>query len=584
MMLLQKFLFLLLTVNLWLLQITFASAVAQMSASLTKSINSCTTDKGQHTITYNQQVVSSSWFKAVNENIIKSEKAKPSFVSQLAVANNKDDAVFLSQDQQDRAKSHVGTVGPEAMVKDFDSITAKSFNLKDFSSIASGLPQPGRSKENQNPIPVRAPQNNDFNLDTAANQLHKERVTADASLSTGSSGREGFWQRLKEKLDWNKNAFLPALRNALTIQTFAASPFSSLGQSGQNQLRVIDSGLRAESTEREARRINQKRDIETTRLNDIAGQGKAAAQERVNKTLEVMNETTELQESSLKSLEHICKNQRSEIPCWQNGNDLPLDLMFQLMGGNGNANNAPVEALELAPYAVWLHCPLPESSFTRDSEGTRLSGLLLEEKERLLLTVKSALPQNLHAEGCIAALYSEEGLQYFAATLQPEITERDNKVEADLALLKINTVHTEEGEDLADPETPFDDFINEYWPDYQSVCTNDPVFRIGDEVQLYGFDVLEEETDDPGKVSALNGLTTYITEESGVSRFTTNGEETFNGGLVARKENGCFKGLAKITVEGDTNTQKSVPINIMQAWLTTQNVSLPVANNADSGR
>lgn len=593
-----------------------ANCLQQVSGSLAKTLSTCDGTGNQHTINYNGKVLSNPWFTKVQETILKKPNASAlkqevqllfdqiealdrcvaaakepkrtdlenqfnvavSVVEQLAVAADKKNAIFSDQESQNKAQACIDTVGPEARVKAADQEAAANFNLKDTLSAVAGMPQSGRSNEVQNPAPARIDGMSNFEFNTGANNAHKLRAEADNSLQPSDSGREGFWQRIKQRLDWTKEAFLPSLHHALTIQTFAASPFSTLGQSGQNQLRVMDSARQVERSEREARRINTKRDIETTRLNDIAGQGKAAAQERVLTALEVMNETTELQESTLKSIEHVCQNQRSEMPCWESGNDLPLDLMFQLMGGNGSTEEVTSDALELAPYTAWLHCPLPDENFTRISEGTRLSALFLDEKERLLLTVKSKLPSQMHADGCIVALQSDEDLQYFAATLEPEITERDNIVAADLALLKINTVHTENGQDLANPEMAFDDFVNEYWPAYQAQCANDPDFKIGDEVQLYGFTELEEEAEAPQVMPPLNGLATYITQDNGVSRFTTNGEETFNGGLVARANNGCFKGLATIKIEDEVNTQKTVPLPLIKAWLQTQNVELPTLN------
>ncbi len=328
---------------------------------------------------------------------------------------------------------------------------------------------------------------------------------------------------------------------------------------------------------------NDERDRRVTQHNDIAGQGLSAINERVTQNMEVMNEITQEQDKALQSLQHICQNQRASVPCWENGNEIPFDLLallMGLMGGGGSASESPLP--ELTPYTAWLHCPLPDQPFIRTSEGTFNTALFLDEKERLLLTLKSNLPEPMHENGCIVALPSDDGWQYFSALLQPDFSEPENQVEADLALLKIETVHTELGEDLADPETPFDDFVHEYWPDYLAQCTTDSVFRIGDELNLYGFEVLEEETEDPEDVMVLNGLANFVAEENGATRFTTDGEETFNGGLVSRTENGCFKGLAKIEIdrEEESNDQSLIPVALIEQWLAAQKKPLPTPKGA----
>jgi hypothetical protein len=204
-----------------------------------------------------------------------------------------------------------------------------------------------------------------------------------------------------------------------------------------------------------------------------------------------------------------------------------------------------------------------------------------------MLTVDSVLPNPLHPDGCIVGLLSDEGLQYFTAEVQPDVSTNENRVTADLVLLEIQQVHQELGEDLADPDTPFDDFVNEYWPQYFSAsCQNDGVFRMGDELQLIGYEPLESESEGPEEVVVLNGLANFVAEENGATRFSTNGEESFSGGLVARTETGCFKGLGKIEIdlEEESNTQTLIPVELVKQWLASQEITLPEPQNETSDR
>ena len=497
------------------------------------------------------------------------------------VADNNPDLKILISQAASQAGDFSSEFDPAALVSQFDGVFAQLGNLKDMLGDVGGLTQNITKQSLQTPLP--AGPSNSIKQTVDIEDLKGKRLAEIQNFSISEEQGAGFFDKIKNF--WQQ--LKPGVQQAFVVQVWAASPFGTLGQSGQSQLRTIGLSRGTESFDKQSKQVNDNRDRLITQHNDISGQGKSALQERVQKNLEVMNDTTKEQDKSLQSLQHICQSQKSSVPCWENGNEIPFDLLALLMGAvGGGGSETATTALELAPYAAWMHCPLPDAAFKRKSEGTRLSALLLDEKARSLLTVKSALPQSLHTDGCIVALQNEDGLQYFSATLQPEITERDTRVEADLALLKISTVHTEDGEDLAAPETAFDDFINEYWPQHQASCINDPVFRIGDELQLYGFDELEEEAEEPSKVAALNGLANFVADEDGSTKFTTNAEETFNGGLVARKENGCFKGVAKVEInkEEESNTQSLISINKMRSWLETQNVELPLLSNEEGGR
>ncbi len=467
------------------------------------------------------------------------------------------------------------------LIQEFDQTFAKLGNLMDMASSLSSMPQTPTKNALETPLPAGPSNNITQQLNSSDNLQHKYLAQAEIGAVSEEQGAgffdkiQNFWQKLK-----------PGVQQAFSLQAVAQSPFSTLGQSGQSQLRVISSSRATDNFDRQSKPVNDERDRRVTQHNDIAGQGLSAINERVTKNMEVMNDITKEQDKGLQSLQHICQNQRASVPCWESGNEIPFDLLAMLMGMTGGSESPDIELPTLEPYTAWLHCPLPEENFTRNSEGTFTTALFLSETEGQLLTLKSALPSPMHEEGCIVALDSDDGWQYLTAQVVPEVTSRDNQVEADLTLLKIDTVHTEQGKDLADLETPYDDFVTQYWPGYLNVCQVDPVFRIGDDLNLYGFEPLESEREEPEAVVVLNGLANFVAEENGATRFTTNGEETFYGGLVSRAANGCFKGLAKIEInhEEESNEQSLLPISLIERWLASQNIVLPQLSIEAAGR
>jgi len=573
----------------------------------------------KHTIEFTERFSNNPWISQFNDNIINGEKVTPELrqkgqamldkveeldkrcaatpdgpsqkacaqqrnaaiaqVEKMVADNNPDLKILLSQTAAE-AGDFSGEFDPSNLVQQFDSVFAQVGNLKDMAGSLSSMPQTP-TKEALN-IPRPAGPSNDITqqLNLGDNLAHKRLATAE-NEPVSSDQNEGFfdkiqnfWQRLK-----------PGVQQTFYINAWAQSPFSTLGQSGQSQLRVISSSRATDDFDRQSKTVNDERDRRVTQHNDIAGQGNAAINERVTQNMEVMNETTQQQDQALQSIEHICQNQRASVPCWENGNEIPFALLALLMGLTGGGGGSTETSMpELEPYTAWVHCPLPGQGFTRASEGTFHTALFLDEKARLLLTLKSVLPQPMHEEGCIVALPSDDGWQFFSAKVQPDLSTPENKIEADLVLLKIETVHTEGGKDLADPETPFDDFANQYWPDYTAQCMKDSVFRIGDELNVYGFEPLESEADEPEDVVILNGLANFVAEENGATRFTTNGEETFNGGLVARTETGCFKGLAKIEIdtEEESNDQSLIPVSLISQWLNSQQFVLAMPENTES--
>lgn len=575
-----------------------------------------------HTLEFQERFSHNPWISQFNKNIINGEKVTPALrekgqamldkveeldkrcaatangpaqeacvqqrnaaISQLEkmVTDNNPDLQILLNQNAAQVGDFSSEFDPSNIVKQFDSVFAQVGNLMDMAGTLSALPQTPTKEALKIPLPAGPSTDITQQLNLGDNLEHKrlatsENIPVSAEPSEGFFDRiQNFWQRLK-----------PGVEQAFLLNAVAQSPFSTLGQSGQSQLRVITTSRNTEIFNRASKAVNDERDRRVTQHNDIAGQGTSAIHERVTQNMEVMNDITKEQDQALQSLEHICQNQRASVPCWPNGNEIPFDLLALLMGlMGGGGGGTPTSLGELEPYTAWVHCPLPDQPFMRSGEGTFHTALFLDEKERFLLTLKSVLPNPLHADGCIVALPAEDGWQYFSAALQPDVSEGDNTVTADLALLKIQTVHTEKGEDLADPETPFDDFKNEYWPGYLAQCSQDPVFQIGDELKLYGFEPFEEEVNEVDSVTVLNGLANFVAEENGATRFTTNGEGTFTGGLVARTENGCFKGLAKIKIdtEEESNDQSLIPVQLISEWLATQKFELPLVPQPDeSGR
>lgn len=487
------------------------------------------------------------------------------------VADNNPDLKNLISQAASQAGDFSSEFDPSNLVSQFDDMFAQMGNLKDMLGSMGSLPTTPTKEALSIPRPSASGSDITQQLNLGDNLAHK-RISEIENVSIRPEQSDGFFDKIKNF--WQE--LKPGVQQALTIQAWAQSPFSTLGQSGQSQLRVITTSRETESFDRESKAVNDERDRRVTKNNDIAGQGKSALQERAEKILEVMNDTTKEQDKALQSLQHICQNQRASIPCWESGNEIPFDLLAMLMGATGGGGEAPT-APELEPYQAWLHCPLPGQPFTRTAEGRTITALFLQERTRQLLTLESALPPDFHRDGCIVGLPGEDSFEYFSAKVEPEIIDRETQVEADLALLKIDTVHTELGEDLGDPEAAFDDFVTDYWPDWDAGCQTDAVFRIGDELQLLGFQLLEEEAEDPEAVTTLNGLANFVADENGATRFTTNGEESFNGGSVARTTNGCFKGLAKVEVNQSdgSNKQSLVPVSLIQTWLQTQNIVLP---------
>lgn len=495
--------------------------------------------------------------------------------------NNPDLKILLSQAAKEKG-DFSDEYGVEALKQEIDSTSAQLHNLMDMLGKSESLPKTPTKEALATPLPAGGDFDITQQLNVGADQLAHLRQSETETYPVSEDAHEGFFDKIRNF--WQE--LKPGVQQALTINAWAQAPFGTLGQSGVSQLRVITHNLATADFDQQAKAVNDERDRRVTQHNDIAGQGKSALQERAAQNLEVMDETTKLQDQSLQSIEHICQNQRASIPCWENGNDIPYDLLALLMGATGGGSSVEAK-VDIAPYATWLYCPIADQPFSRQSEGILLSGLFLEEETRLILTLDSKLPQPLHEEGCIVALNDGDNWHYYNATPQPEVIARgeEDQVEADLALLKIETIYTEEGQDLADGDAVFDDFINEYWPDHLSYCAEDGAFQLGDELVLYGFEPLEEEAVEVEAVTALNGLANFVPEASGAISFTTNGEETFNGGLVARERNGCFKGLADIVVnvEAGSNQQNLVPLSLIQAWLATQNITLPQPNQQESG-
>ena len=504
------------------------------------------------------------------------------------ISNLKKDVATKNPDVKlllDQASAAMAGSGSEFdtsnLIQQFDGDFAKLGNLMDMAGSLISMPQTPTKDALETPLPAGPSNNITQQLNSNDNLQHKYLAQAETGAvseeqSAGFFDKiQNFWQQLK-----------PGVQQAFSLQAFAQSPFSTLGQSGQSQLRVISSSRATDNFDRQSKAVNDERDRRVTQHNDIAGQGLSAINERVTQNMEVMNDITKEQDKGLQSLQHICQNQRASVPCWESGNEIPFDLLAMLMGMTGGGESPEIELPTLEPYTAWLHCPLANQSFTRSSEGTFTTALFLSESEGQLLTLKSALPSPMHQEGCIVALDSEDGWQYLTALEEADVSTNETRVTADLTLLKINVVHTEGGEDLADLETPFDDFVTEYWPGHLNVCQVDPVFRIGDDLNLYGFEPLEEESEEPEEVVVLNGLANFVAEENGATRFTTNGEETFYGGLVSRSDNGCFKGLAKIEIdhEEESNDQSLLPISLIENWLASQNVILPQLPTEDAGR
>lgn len=503
-----------------------------------------------------------------------------STVKNDVAAKNPDLKLLLDQASAQMASSS-SEFDTSSLIQEFDGAFAKLGNLMDMASSLSSMPQTPTKEGFEIPLPAGPKNDITQNLKSDDNLQHKYLAKAETG-AVSEEQSEGFFDKIQNF--WQK--LKPGVQQALSLQAVAQSPFSTLGQSGQSQLRVISSSRATDNFDRQSKTVNDERDRRVTQHNDIAGQGLSAINERVTQNMEVMNDITKEQDKGLQSLQHICQNQRSSVPCWESGNEIPFDLLAMLMGMSGGSSSPEIELPTLEPYTAWLHCPLPGQSFSRNSEGTFTTALFLSETEGQLLTLKSALPSPMHEEGCIVALDSEDGWQYLTALEELDVSTNETRVMADLTLLKINTVHTEDGTDLADLETPFDDFVTQYWPGYLNVCPVDPVFRIGDTLNLYGFEPLESESEEPEAVVVLNGLANFVAEENGATRFTTNGEETFYGGLVSRSENGCFKGLAKIEIdhEEESNDQSLIPISLIQDWLASQNIMLPQLPTQEAGR
>jgi len=602
-------------------QAALPTASDQFLQSLSQSNSGMAPPGEAHTLEYTERFKNNPWISQFNDNIINGEDVTPELrekgqamidkveeldkrcaatpngpaqeactqqrnaaISQLEkmVADNNPDLNILLNQQAAEAGDFSSEFDPSNLVQQFDGNFAQSGNLMDMAGSLGSMPQTETKEALETPMPAGPSTDITQQLNLGDNLQHKRL----AETQTGAVSEEqsegffdkiqNFWERLK-----------PGVGQAFSLQVFAQSPFSTLGQSGQSQLRVISSSRATDSFDRQSKAVNDERDRRVTQHNDINGQGLSAINERVTKNMESMNEITKEQDKGLQSLQHICQSQRKSVPCWESGNEIPFDLLALLMGLTGGGNESPeIDLPTLEPYTAWLHCPLPDQSFTRVSEGTSTTALFMSESQGTLLTLKSALPSPMHENGCIVALDSEAGWQYLTAQVKADASTNENRVEADLTLLQIEGVHTEAGIDLADLETPYDDFITQYWPGYTNVCLTDPVFRIGDDLNLYGFEPLEIESEEPEAVAVLNGLANFVAEENGATRFTTNGEETFYGGLVTRTENGCFKGLAKIEIdrEEESNDQSLIPVLLIQQWLASQNVVLPLPETNEPGR
>lgn len=479
--------------------------------------------------------------------------------------------------------SFLDDVDPEKMVEEADKAIKDNLALIDFEAMTESLPiSDTKQAIAETKVPaLSSPEIKQTIASLGSNLDHKRLATADKQ-PVSDDPDQGFWDKTK---NWFRQ-FAPGVEQAFILQVWAAAPVGSLGQTGQSQLKVISSNRELAAFEKESFDVNTERDRRVTEHNDVTGQGKAAFNERFKDNLSVMNDITKEQAKTLQSIEHVCQSHRASVPCWESGNDIPFDRLAQLYGATGEGGGgggAQAKVPELDPFQVWLHCPEAAEGFFRDAAGTRLSGLFLAEKDRQILTVKSALPTNLHQDGCIVALASEDGPQFYTAQPQEPIADAEGPgVEADLVLLKIATVHTEKGQDLGDPDLSFEDFINDYWPE-SAVCTQELGFKLGDKIKVLGFEPSEEGQQPSAEVQSINGLTTLISESNGKTRFTTNGDPSFSGGSVAAPKSGCWKGLASIKTNGSDTVQILIPLRTIEAWLKQQNIKLPNLGGATDG-